>query len=875
MDYYKLPAKDVLRELASDEKGLSTKEARLRLQRHGYNKIEEKDKISPIRIFFSQFSSPLMWILVAAVIASIFIGEKTDAIVIGIVIVLNSAIGFAQEYKAEKAIEALKSIASLKAVAIREGFEREIDAREIVPGDIIVLSTGEKVPADARLIEAINLQTQEGALTGESLPVAKDTEAIKNNAGLADRKNMVFSGTIITNGRGKAIVTETGMKTEVGKIAHLIQTTKTDLTPLQKQLKHVVRWLGILVVVICALVFAMGVIKAGAYDSKALLNFFMVAVSLAVAAVPEGMPAVVTLSLALGIKRMAKRNALIRKLPSVETLGSTTVICTDKTGTLTHNEMTVKKIYVDDTVVEASGSGYETRGYFSQHTKTLPMLLRIGALNNDARLEEKEGRWQVIGDPTEGALLVSAAKLGLDYELLSNKFRRIDEVQFDASRKRMATVHEFHGKRFCFVKGAPDVMINLCTHIEENGRIRRMTRNDVDKAMKINNYFAENALRVLGFAYRELGGNDKKGSYEKNLVFVGMQGMIDPPRKEAKDAVARCERAGIKVVMITGDFKGTAVAIAKELGIQGKAVTGEELDRIDLDSAVSEIGIYARVNPEHKLKIVAALKKKGHVVAMTGDGINDAPAMKKADIGIGMGITGTDVAKEASEMILTDDNFASIVNAVEEGRGIYDNIRKFVNVLLSSNIGEVLVIFFAMLVGWPLPLIAIQILWVNLITDGAPALALGVDPVSPGIMERKPRKAADRIMSGKMFLTVVLIGILISIATLMVFRHGLNTDETTARTAAFTTLVFLEIVRVQMVRSRYKIGLFSNGYLLLALASSIMLQLAVVYTPLNAVFKTVPLPMAQLGYIAAVIAGVFVVGSIITRIIGGSEGERY
>lgn len=875
MDYYKLPAKDVLRELGADEKGLSTAEARSRLERHGYNEIEEKDKISPLSIFLSQFSSPLVWILVAAVIASIFIGEKTDAIVIGIVIVLNAAIGFAQEYKAERAIEALKRIASLKAVVIREGFEREIDAREVVPGDIIVLSTGEKIPADARLIEAINLQTQEGALTGESLPVAKDTAAIKANAELADRKNMVFSGTIITNGRGRAIVTETGMKTEVGKIAHMIQTTKTDMTPLQKQLRHMVRWLSVIVIGICILVFAVGVLKAGSYDNKTLVDFFMVAISLAVAAVPEGMPAVVTLSLALGIKRMVRRNTLIRKLPSVETLGCTTVICTDKTGTLTHNEMTVKKIYVDDTVVEASGSGYETKGYFSQHTKTLPMLLRIGALNNDAKLEEKEGRWQVIGDPTEGALLVSAAKLGLDYELLSNKFKRIDEIQFDSARKRMATVHEFHGKRFCFVKGAPDVMINLCTHIEENGRIRRMTRNDIDKAMKINNYFAENALRVLGFAYKELGRNDKKDSYEKNLVFVGMQGMIDPPRKEAKDAVARCERAGIKVVMITGDFKGTAVAIAKELGIQGKAVTGEELDKIDLDSAVSEIGIYARVNPEHKLRIVTALKKKGHVVAMTGDGINDAPAMKKADIGIGMGITGTDVAKEASEMILTDDNFASIVNAVEEGRGIYDNIRKFVNVLLSSNIGEVLVIFLAMLMGWPLPLIAIQILWINLITDGAPALALGVDPVSPGIMERKPRKVTDRIMSGKMLLTVVSIGILISIATLIVFKHGLNTDETTARTAAFTTLVFLEIVRVQMVRSRYKIGLFSNGYLLLALVSSIILQLAVVYTPLNAVFKTVPLPMVQLGYIAAIIAGVFVVGSIITRIIDGSSREGY
>jgi len=875
MEYYKLPVKDVLKNLGTGEEGLSNNEAMQRLQKYGYNEIQETYKISPLKIFLSQFSSPIVWILIAAVLISLSIGEKVDAIVIAIILILNAIIGFIQEYKAEEAIEALKKMASLKAIVIRDGKQVEIDARNLVPGDLIILQTGEKIPADARLIEIASLQTQEAALTGESMPVKKELAVYKKDLTLGDRKNMIFSGTVITNGRGKAIVTDTAMNTQLGKIAHLIQTTETEMTPLQKQLKHLGKWLGILVLMISAAVFAVGIMKAGVYDKKTVLDFLIVAVSLAVAAIPEGLPAVVTISLALGIKRMVKKNVLIRKLPSVETLGSTTVICTDKTGTLTHNEMTVKKIYVDDTAIDVSGSGYEPKGYFSKHTKTLPLLLKIGALNNDSKLEGNDHNWKVMGDPTEGSLVVSAAKLGLEKALLENKNKRVDEIQFDSSRKRMTTIHDFHGRRFSYVKGAPDLLLKLCTHIEIDGKVRKIKKEDIAKTAKMTEYFADNALRVLGFAYKELNKGDKEKDYEKNLIFVGLQGMIDPPRKEAKESIKKCERAGIKVVMITGDFKGTAVAIAKELGIPGRAVTGEELDKMSLDEHVLDIGVYARVNPEHKLKIVEALKKKGHIVAMTGDGVNDAPALKKADIGIAMGISGTDVAKEASEMILTDDNFTSIVSAVEEGRGIYDNIRKFVNYLLSSNIAEVLVIFLGILMGWPLPLIAIQILWINLITDGAPALALGVDPVAPDTMERKPRKVHSKIMSRGMSATVFMIGILIAIATLIAFRHGLGVDEVTARTIAFTTLVFLEIVRVQMVRSRYHTGLFSNGWLLLALIFSIGLQLAVVYSPLNSIFKTVPLALSQIGYIIGVVVVVFIIGTILTKIIDRLTHEDY
>ncbi|MFC1752403.1 calcium-translocating P-type ATPase, SERCA-type [Thermoproteota archaeon] len=888
MDFYKKTVKDIFKDLETGLKGLSDSDAKARLDKYGPNTIEEKHKISPWKIFLEQFNSPIVWILIGAVIISVIVGYREflkeggslikhmiDGIVIFVILILNAVIGFIQEYNAEKAIEALKKMASLKAIVIRDGKEQHIDAINLVPGDIVVLETGEKIPADARLIEIANLQTQEAPLTGESLPVTKVLDVFDKEKVVGDRKNMVFSGTVITDGRGKAVVTGTGMSTQIGKIAHMIQTTTVELTPLQKQLKNLGKWLGILTLIVCFAVFLAGLIKG-----KPILEFLIVAISLAVAAIPEGLPAVVTIALAIGVKKMVRKNALIRKLPSVETLGSTTVICTDKTGTLTHNEMTVKKIFVDEEVIDVSGSGYEPKGTFSAHTKSLALLLRIGTLNNDSQLEEKDGKHSVIGDPTEGALVVSAAKAGLDKTLLENKHKRIDEIGFNSERKRMTTVHKINGKDYAFVKGAPDMMLSLCRQIEVNGKIRKITPKDKKKVLEKNDLFASEALRVLGFAYKPLKKGDKKKNYEKDLIFVGLQGMIDPPREEVKDAIARCEEAGIKVIMITGDFIGTAKAIAKELNIPGKAITGDELKKLDLHGHVEDIGVYARVNPEDKLKIVEALKKKGHVVAMTGDGVNDAPALKKADIGIAMGISGTDVAKEASDMMLLDDNFSSIVSAVEEGRSIYDNIRKFVNYLLSSNIGEVLVVFVAIMIGLPLPLIAVQILWMNLVTDGLPALALGVDPSSKGIMKRPPRKPKSTIMKG-LTLQIIVMGVLIAAATLITFHKGLELDTLAgndlenppiARTMAFTTLVFLEIARVQMIRMRYKVKTLSNKWLWMALASSILLQMFVVYGSsiheiIGSAFETTPLMLSQIGYILAVVAGAFAAGTIITRII--------
>ncbi|MFO8015645.1 MAG: calcium-transporting P-type ATPase, PMR1-type [Candidatus Woesearchaeota archaeon] len=847
MDYYKSTVKETLKDLDTGRKGLSASEAKERLEKHGPNELEEKKGISPLRILLRQFSSPLIWILIGAVIISFLIGEKIDAAIILVILILNAIVGFIQEYRAEEAIKALKKMASLKATVIRDNKRQEIDTKMLVPGDMILLETGEKVPADARLIEASNLQTQEAALTGESNPVKKSLDVLEKNAGIGDRKNMVYSGTMVTKGRGKAVVTGTGMKTEIGKIAHMIQTTESESTPLQQRMAHLGKWLGILTLIICGIVFLAGIIRG-----EPLLDFFLVAVSLAVAAIPEGLPAVVTVSLALGVKRMVKRHALVRKLPSIETLGCTTVICTDKTGTLTHNQMTVRKIYVDNTTIDVGGSGYEPKGSFSEHTKTLSTILRIGALNNNSSMEEKDGEWKVIGDPTEGALIVSAEKLGLDHELLNNKYKRVDEIEFDSGRKRMTTIHEFHGKRLCYVKGAPDVILGLCSHIEVNGKIRKLNKEDKRKILRMNEYYADNALRVLGFAYKELRKGEKKKDYEKDLVFVGLQGMIDPPREEVKGSIEKCRRAGMKVVMITGDFKGTAVAIAKELGIPGKAVSGDELDDIDLSKEVSDIDIYARVNPEHKLRIVKALQNKGYVVAMTGDGVNDAPALKKADIGVSMGLSGTDVAKEASEMILTDDNFTSIVNAVEEGRGVYDNIKKFFAFLISGNIGEVMIIFLSILFGLPLPLTAVQILLINLVTDGLPAVALGADPFEPNAMERKPRPKNEPIYRNLSHFTIHYPVIMITVTLGLFYYIYTSTGNLAhAQTVAFLTIAAFEMYQAFASRSTrfssFKVGIFRNRWLVGAVLISVIISMAVIYVPaLQPWFDTFPLPAIHL-----------------------------
>lgn len=842
------------------------------MQKYGPNEIKKQEGDPWWKLLLEQFNSPVIWILLGAVVVSLFIGEVVDALVIAIILVINAVLGFVQEFKTEKAIEALKKMAGLKAVVLRDGKELKIDSVDVVPGDVMILDTGEKVPADSRLIEAVNLETQEANLTGESTPVSKKVCDIDHDVGVADRVNMIFSSTIITRGHGKALVCNTGMETQIGRIAHMIQTTKTEQTPMQKQLAKLGKWLGLLTLVICGVVFLTGVLM---HEGK-VLDLFLASVALAVAAIPEGLPAVVTISLSLGVQRMIKRNALVRHLPSVETLGCTTVICSDKTGTLTHNQMTVKRIFTNNKDIIVEGAGYKPEGKFSADPKELDMLLKIGALNNDAKLDRE--KFIIIGDPTEGCLITSALKAGLDKEELDKKHPRVDEIPFDSERKMMTTVHDIGGKRFAYVKGAPDILLGRCTHVWLNGRIAKLTPKDRKRILAQNENYAKSALRVLGFAFKGIRKTDKKDSWEKNLVFVGLQAMIDPPREEVKDAIAKCRKAGIKVVMITGDLKATAEAIAGELGIEGKALTGTDLSKMsdeELSRMVNDVAIYARVNPSHKMKIIHALKSKGHVVAMTGDGVNDAPAIKMADIGISMGITGTDVAKEASEMILTDDNFTSIVNAVEEGRGIYDNIRKFVNYLLSCNMGEVLVIFIGALLGLPLPLIAVQLLWVNLVTDGLPAVALGVDPVAKDAMERPPRRIKDKIMSTGMSLNIFSTGALICIATLIVYYVGLQQSVELGRTMAFTILVLLEMARVQMIRSAYKISMFSNGWLISAVLLSFGLQMLVVYTPLRVFFKTIPLGLVPWAWMAGALVLVFVVGSIAGRLIRHITKEFY
>ncbi|MBI2101386.1 calcium-translocating P-type ATPase, PMCA-type [Candidatus Woesearchaeota archaeon] len=824
-------AEQALKELKSAASGLSQQEAGERLKQYGLNEIREGKRISPFEIFIDQFKSIVIWILIVATVISAFLKEYIDAIVILIIVILISVLGFVLEYRAERAIEALKRLASLKATVIRDGQRKEIDSREIVIGDVIFLETGDKVPADARLLEAFNLQTQEAALTGESQPVKKHTEALPEKIQVADMKNMAFSGTIVVSGRGKAVVAATGMQTEIGKIATMIEDVKPEPTPLQKKMDELGKWIGKVVIAIAVIIFAV----ASFFQEKPLLENLIVAVAVAVAAIPEALLAIVTMALAIGTQRMLKRNALVRRLPSVETLGSTTVICSDKTGTLTANEMTVRKLFVNGKVIEVTGTGYETKGQFLFKGKPvkideIKLLLRVGALNNNAELKGSS----VIGDPTEGCLIVSAAKAGLKKEDLETEFPRTDEIEFTSERKMMTTIHNHHGEKLAYAKGAPEVILRLCSYISMNGDVKKLTDGMKKEILEANKEFAGDALRVLGFAYKTII-TDKEP--EKNLIFAGLQGMIDPPREEVKLAIEKCNKAGIKVVMVTGDHEVTAKAVAREIGLSGKVVTGQMLDEIkNLEDWVEDIAIYARVNPEHKIKIIDALRKKGHVVAMTGDGVNDAPALKKADIGIAMGITGTDVAKEASAMILTDDNFASIVNAVEEGRGVYDNIRKYIGFLLSGNISEVLIIFLGIVFGLPLPLTATQILLINLVTDGLPALALSADPYEPNAMARKPRKLDEPIFKGlNPFL--VYYPIVMTITSLLVFGWFYFGKDNLfmAQTAVFLTISMFELYQAFASRSTIypavKVGLFRNKYLILAALSSFVVIAASIFIP--------------------------------------------
>ncbi|RLE45255.1 ATPase, partial [Candidatus Woesearchaeota archaeon] len=694
-EWHIMNVEEVIKELQTSLDGLTTEQFKYRQGQYGLNKLKEYKKTSPLKIFFKQFTNFLIIILLIATIVSAFIGEFIDAIVILTIILACALLGFFQEYRSEKAVEALKKLSAPKATVIRNSEEQEIPAEELVPGDLIIVRVGDKVPADARLIEEMNLETDEAVLTGESVPVKKEVSPVlEKGIPIADRKCMIYAGTTVTHGHGKAVVTETGMETEFGKIAKMIQSIEIEKTPLEIRLEHIGKWLGFGCLVVCALASVSGILRG--YD---YLDMFIWGISLAVAAVPEALPAVVTGALSIGVQRMAKNNAIVKRLPAVETLGCTSVICSDKTGTLTKNEMTVKKIYVNRKTISVTGTGYEPKGKFFHKGKRwdpekdphISLLFKIGLLCNDASLRQENGIWKVHGDPTEGALVVVAAKAGFDQESIKEKHPRVGEISFDMIRKRMTTIHpKSEKKQIAYVKGAPELMLNLCTKIYERGRIRKMTPKKKEEILELTKRMASKALRILAFAYREIPVMDKEEytpeNVENNLIFVGLMGMIDPPRKEAISAIRSCTRAGIRPVIVTGDHAITAFAIAKEIKLikpgekmtKDILITGPELDELsdeDLERVVDKIKIYARVNPHHKLRIIEALKKKGVIVAMTGDGINDAPALRKADIGISMGITGTDVTKEASDMILADDNFVTIVKAVKEGRAIYDNIK--------------------------------------------------------------------------------------------------------------------------------------------------------------------------------------------------------
>ncbi len=862
-DWFGLSHEEVIKELNSDaDNGLKNEEVEKKRERYGVNELERQKKKSIFVKFLEQFKDFMIIVLIISAIISGIVGVIEgegikDTIIIMIVIVVNAIIGVMQENKAEKSLEALQKLSSHVAKVMRNGELVVIPSRELVPGDIVILETGDYVPADLRLIEAVNLKTQESALTGESVPVEKNIEVIEDEkAGIGDRHNMLFSSSLITYGRGKAIVVETGMNTEVGKIAEMMNSTLNTETPLQAKLNRLGKTLGIAALLICVVMFIIGLI-----NGREPIHMFMTAVTLAVAAIPEGLPAVSTIVLAIGVQRMVKRNAIVKNLPSVETLGSATVICSDKTGTLTQNKMTVQKIFAN---VETKEVGQITN--LNNETRR---VLEIGMLCNDTKVGSDN---TLTGDPTETALVDVGFKLGYTHKILEEN-KRETEIPFDSDRKLMTTVYKMGDKYVVYTKGAVDELLKRCNSYIVNGQVN----NNLDEFRKTideqNLQMAQDALRVLAMAYKEVDQIPEQSDLESNLTFVGMVGMIDPPREEAKQAVEKCKTAGIKPVMITGDHKITAIAIAKRLGMleeDSEAITGAELEQMtqeELTKNVSKYSVYARVSPEHKVRIVKAWQDNGHVVAMTGDGVNDAPALKNANIGCAMGKVGTDVAKEAADVILTDDNFATVVAAVEEGRRIYDNILKAIQFLLSSNVGEIIVLFLATMLV-PLfadwfgivniaelePLLPIHILWINLVTDSLQALALATDPAEKDIMNRKPNKTGKSIFTKGMTWRVIYQGIIIGLLTLTAYCIGLATPNQSeemrleiAQTMAFIVLAFSELVHVFNIRNNKKsifvTGIGGNKYLFLATIVSAALMFVILFVPrLREVFSIVPLP---------------------------------
>ncbi len=853
--------------------GLSADEVRRRQEREGLNELPEAPPASLLRLFLSQFTSVIVWVLIGAAVISGLLEDWLDAAAILSIVFLNGLLGFVQEFRAERSLAALRKLSVAMSRVLREGVLLSIPARELVSGDVILLEAGDRIPADVRLIYAANFQAQEASLTGESTPVQKSAIVLEGaDVSLADRTNMAFMGTAAVSGKARALVVATALRTELGRIAAMIkQASEAERaeTPLQRRLEqfgYTLLWLALGVV---AVVFALGY-----WRGEPLLTMFLTSVSLAVAAVPEGLPAVVTITLALGVTRMAKRHALIRKLPAVETLGSATVICTDKTGTLTKNEMTVTKLLVGDGAFEVTGEGYEPVGEIreagrdgspvTRHSSLgtgLRRLLTASVLCNGATLKQANGTWQVIGDPTEGALLVAAAKSAFTLEALELTHRFLGEVPFDPARKRMTIVRQTPEGTVAFVKGAPDILLQHCTaRMTQDGRIEPLTEDLRREILIANAGYAHEALRVLGLAQRQLERMPeayRADGLEQDLVFLGLAAMKDPLRPEAKAAVRLCQDAGIRTVMITGDHKDTAAAIAAELGLmkgEGRALAGTDLDRLSDDemvNVVDHVAVYARVSAEHKLRIIQAWKQRGAIVAMTGDGVNDAPAVKAADIGVAMGMAGTDVTKEAADMVVTDDNFASIAAAVEEGRGVFDNIRKTVHFLLSCNVSEVLVMLFAALLGLPLPLLPIQILWMNLVTDGIPALALAVDPKAPDLMRRPPRRPEARLLDGGRLLAIGGEGLMLSAIALGAFSYslyGLHQNLEQARTVAFTVMVVAQLVHAFNCRSDrfslFQLGIGTNRALLWAVLFSCAVQIVVLtVSAASPIFKVALLPM--------------------------------
>ena len=843
--WYNRSADDVLAEVESSAQGLSAQEAAQRLSANGNNELTEGERSSAFRTFLGQFKSLIIWVLIAAGIISAALGDMVDAIAILTIVLLNAGIGFYQEFAAEKSIAALKKMTAAEAKVRRDGQVSSVLASRIVIGDILALEAGDLVAADARLFEAASLKCIESALTGESESVTKQPETIaKTGVPLGDRENMVFMGTSVAAGTGQAVVVATAMRTELGRIAGLIEGADTaDGTPLQRRLNAVGRILVWAALGIVAALFGLGLLRG-----KPLAELLLTSISLAVAAVPEGLPAVVTVALSLGVMRMARRHALVRKLAAVETLGSASVICTDKTGTLTVGEMTVRSLYVSQQSYEVTGEGYEPSGEVRFDGKpadgpqaaTLLELATILVGCNNAHLVEEQGIWKVVGDPTEGALLAAGIKAGALQERVEKDFPKHHEIPFDSDRKRSTVIRRMpDGKLRAMINGAPDALLERCTNVYTGTGSRALTAQDREQILSETSAMAKQALRVLGAAYRELSDAppaDLTADFvERDLTFVGLAGMYDPPRAESKDAIEKCRAAGIRVVMITGDHPHTAAAIARDLGIGSgtPALIGAEMDNIsddDLRSRVSDVAVYARVSAEHKLRIVRALQANEAIVAMTGDGVNDAPAIKGADIGIAMGKTGTEVTKQAADMIITDDNFSTIVAAVEEGRGIYDNIRKTLQYLLAGNTGELLLMTIAVVGGLPSPLLPIHLLWINLVTDGLPALCLAADPIDPDVMKRAPRRSNERITNQSFLRTMFLTGFLTAGVTFAVFVYMLNTGTTeTARTYAFTVLVFAEMLRSFGARSEIKpvwqISLFTNVNLVIVVVTSFGLQI--------------------------------------------------